>query len=101
MMPIAASPMLLSAESSAISCVPHHLDLLGVDAALGERLADGGRLRAAGDDDEDRLRIEVLGALHVGRKVRIGDRHAHRADDLAAAGLEAGDEAGLGVMTGP
>ena len=61
-----------------------HLGLASVDAALGECLAERRRLRAAGDEDEDRLGIDVLGALHEGREVRVGDREAHRADDLAA-----------------
>jgi len=44
----------------------HHFGLLGIDAALRQGLAEGTRLRAARDHDEDTLRIEVLGALHEG-----------------------------------
>src|SRR4029078_6376095 len=73
------------------------LDLLWIDATLGERLAESRRLRAAGHEDEDRFRIEVLRALHERRKVGIGDRHAHRSDDLATGRLECFLECSLGV----
>ena len=63
-----------------------------------KRLAEGAGLRAARDHHEDALRVDVLGALHEGREVGIGDRHAHRADDVAAGRLEAGLERLLGVV---
>ena len=77
-----------------------HLDFARVDAAFGQRLADGGRLGAAGNPDVDRIRIFILGALDEGGEVRVGDREANRADDLAAALLEAGLERGFGVDAG-
>ena len=93
--------MLLSASSSVNSPWPSTLVLLRVDAALGQRLADRRRLRAARHPDVDRFRIEVLGALHEGREVRIGDRKAHRADDLAAGFLEARWKAPSASWPGP
>jgi hypothetical protein len=78
----------------------HHLDLGRIDAALGQRPADRGRLGAARDPDVDRVRIGVLGALHEGGEVRIGHREAHRADDLAAGLFEAGMEGAFGVDAG-
>ena len=44
--------------------------------------------------------IQVLGALHEGREIRIGDREAHRADDLAARFLEGALERAFGVVAG-
>ena len=58
------------------------------------------RLRAAGYEHEDRFRIEVFDALHEGGEIRVGDRHAHRADDLAAGGLEGLLEGVFGVDAG-
>src|SRR5467141_1217766 len=72
--------------------------LLLVDAALGERLAERRGLRAAGNEHVDRLRSEVLGALHERREVRVGDREAHRADDAAAGFLEGALELRLVVV---
>lgn len=50
--------------------------------------------------DEDRFRIDILGALDESGKVRIGDRHADGADHLAAGLLERGRERAFAVMAG-
>src|SRR2546430_5367045 len=47
--------------------------LLRIDAQIDERLAECRRLRASGDEDVHRLRIQVFRALHEGEKV--GTRH--------------------------
>ena len=44
------------------------LDLGGIHAALRERLAERSRLRAPRNEDENRLRTEILRPLHEGRK---------------------------------
>src|SRR5581483_1224029 len=77
----------------------HDLDLVLVDAALGDGLADRRRLRAARHPDVDAVRIGVLGALQEGGEVDVGDRIAGRADDLAAGVLEALGEGGFAVPT--
>src|SRR6266567_896333 len=74
--------------------------LLRIDAEIHERLAEGRRLRAAGDEYEHRLRIEVFRALHEREKIRIDHRNAHRTDDLAAGLLERALERPLGVVPG-
>ena len=78
-------------------------DLRGLrrDAAAGQRLAERRRLRAAGDENEDGVRIGVLGALHEGGEIRIRHRHPHRSHRLAARRLEPADEAGLGIDARP
>ena len=53
------------------------LDLLWINAAFGQRFAEGARLGAARDHDENSLRIEILGALHISREIRTLHRHAH------------------------
>ncbi len=78
----------------------HDLGLARVDAAIRQRLGDRRRLRAARHEDEDRFRVHVLGALHEGGEVGIGDGIAHRADDLAPGRLERAVEGGFGVMAG-
>src|SRR5206468_2183439 len=75
-----------------------HFRRLRVDAALGERLADRGRLHAARYEDEDGRRVHVPGALDERREIRIGHREAYRAHHLPARILEAALEALLGVM---
>ena len=92
--------MLFSACSDGGLAGAEDLGLVRIDAALGERLAERRRLRAARNEDHDRFRIEVLGALHEGGEVRVGDREAHRADDLAAGFLEGALEARLEVVAG-
>src|SRR5277367_6448565 len=66
-----------------------NFDLLWVDAAFGQRLTEGCRLRAAGDHDEDPLRIEILGTLDVSGEVRALHRHVHRSDNVPASLLKA------------
>ena len=75
------------------------LHLGRIEPAFGDRLAERGGLRAGGNEHENRFRVQVLGALHIGREVGIGDRHAHRADDLAAGGLERAMKSAFGIMT--
>src|SRR5882762_587343 len=78
----------------------HDAGLLGIDAEIEERLAEGGRLRPAGDENEHRLGVEILRALHEREKVGIRHRNAHRTDDLAPGLLERALERALGVVPG-
>src|SRR5437899_8057869 len=48
--------------------------LLRIDAEVHERLAEGGRLRAPGDENVHRLRVEVFRALHEREEVGIPHR---------------------------
>ena len=73
----------------------------GIDATLGQRLADGGGLRAARDPDVNRVRFGIERALHKGGEIRIADRKANGADDLAAGLLEAQMEGASASMPGP
>ena len=75
-------------------------DLARGNATLLHCLGHRRGLRPAGDENEDGLRIEILRALHEGREVGAGDRHAHRADDFAAGIFESFDEPGFGVDSG-
>src|SRR6266571_959917 len=78
----------------------HDAGLLRIDAQIQERLAEGGRLRPAGNENEHRLGVEVLRALYEREKVGIRHRNAHRTDDLAAGLLERALERALGVVPG-
>src|SRR5262245_63238559 len=66
-----------------------NLGLLGIDAALGERFADGRRLRAARRPNVDGVGVGVLGTLDEGGEVLIRHWITRGADDLAAGILEA------------
>src|SRR5262245_66538298 len=77
-----------------------NLGLVQIDTTFGKRLAESGRLRTARNEDVDAFRIYVLGALHERREVRIGDREAHRSDDLAARFVEGALERPRGVVSG-
>jgi hypothetical protein len=77
--------------------LPQHFDLLRIDAAFRQGLAERARLGAPGDHDENALRVEVLGALHIGGEVRALHRHADGAENLAARFLEAFMECRFGV----
>src|SRR6185437_6985371 len=78
----------------------HDVNLLGVDTAFGKSFAERARLSAPRNEDVDGFRVQVLRALHVSGEIRIGNWHAHRTDDLAAAFLEAFLEPLLGVVAG-
>ena len=52
--------------------------------ALGELLGEGSSL-AGRHKDEQRVGLEIVGALQERREVRIGERHFERIEDLAAA----------------
>jgi len=68
--------------------------------AFGESLAERCGLRAARNEHKYRFRVQVLGALHEGREIRICNRHPHRTDDFSAGGLEGTLEGLFGVDTG-
>src|SRR6266446_8697363 len=74
--------------------------LLGIDAALGERFADGRRLRAARGPNVDGVGVGVLGTLDEGGEVLVRHRITRRADDLTARILESLVERGFAVMPG-
>ena len=63
------------------------LDAGLVEPALGELLDEGAAL-ARRHEHEDRVGLDVLGALQERREVRIGERHARSFEHLAAARLE-------------
>jgi hypothetical protein len=75
--------------------------LLRVDAALGERLADGRRLRAAGNPDVDRVGVGLLGALDEGEKSGFATGKRTEADDLAAGLLTPSWNAASASWPGP
>src|SRR5260221_13429019 len=73
---------------------------LRIDAEIDQRLDERGRLGAAGYEYEHRLRVEVLRTLHEREEIGVRDRHAHRAEKLAAGVLERPLECALGVDSG-
>src|SRR5438034_11430451 len=77
------------------------LGLGKIDTALGEGLAQRGRLRPAGDEDENALRIDVLGALHERRAIGICDRKTDRPNDVAPGFLERALECRLVIESMP
>ena len=77
---------------------PDELDAGLSKTALRELLHDRCTL-TGGDEDEQRVRLGVLGALNEGRIVRVLDGHPRLADDLAAVCLEHVLERRLGVDT--
>ena len=78
--------------------IAQHFLLARIDAAIIERLSDRRRLRAARDPDVDRLRVDVLGALHVGGKVWVRDWEADCVRDFTASFLEGAVKRLLGIV---
>ena len=70
-------------------------------AALREALDETDRLRARWQEQEQRVGTSIAHPLQEGREVRVADRHAHLADDLAAGGSERLLELCLGVLPWP
>ena len=71
-------------------------------AERGVGLHHRGRVVAGGDEDEEHVRLLVLGALEERREVghRAGAAHRDLVDHLAAVGLEAPLERGEAVLAG-
>src|SRR5712671_3660294 len=93
MMSSAVSPMLFSAASAVVSPEPSTLVLRLSMPRSAKALPS-----AALDEDDDRLGRYVLRALHDGREVRVRHREAHRADHVAAGGLERALERALRIV---
>src|SRR6185312_308438 len=96
MMPSAISPMFLRALSKASESCPITLTFAGSMLRSASALPTAAGWAPPGIQ----MRLGILGALHESGDIRIGDREAHRADDLAAGFLEAGMEGAFGVDAG-
>ena len=77
---------------------PDQLDARLVEPEVGEVLHHRGRRLAGRNEHHQAVGLRVLHALHIGRPVGVLQRHAHLAEDLAAAGGERLLECFLGVV---